>query len=81
MALVKAIISETGNGFPYIGSYVPGDDGNLYRVVKTTPRFIYTGPSGEGDFMHGKVREASWDDISSSDVFPAQVRIPDEDES
>lgn len=77
---LEATISERGNGFPDVGSYVPGDDGNLYRVVATG--CIFTGNSpGVSNYMCAQVDEADWSDVDSDDeVFPASVSVQGADE-
>jgi hypothetical protein len=41
---MNATIHERGNGFPKVGDYVPGSDGELY-LVKSMGR-IHTGAPG-----------------------------------
>lgn len=75
-AQVAATIVEAGNGFPDVGDYVPGDDGELYRVV-TRGRNITTHGPGAGDQCHGYVLElADWSDAESDDeVHPCSARL------
>jgi hypothetical protein len=42
--VINATISECSNGLPSSGDYVPGDDGNLYRVLAIVGQ-IHTGNS------------------------------------
>lgn len=74
--MIRAIITEAGNGFPEAGDYVSGDDGNLYRVITHDSR-IQTGQSpGAGNWIRAIVELADWDDVESDDdVFPASARI------
>jgi hypothetical protein len=79
MAL-EVTIHERGNGFPGVGSYVPGSDGNLYRVSEIYGR-IHTGQPGEDNYVNAVVEEADWGDVDSDDdVFPACASVPREDE-
>lgn len=69
---IEATISERGNGFPDPGDYVPGDDGQLYRVVSLGGT-IHTGcRSGQSNYMYARVELADWSDTESDDdVFSA----------
>lgn len=65
-----ATIYERGNGFPDVGDYVPGSDGNLYKVVKLGR--IETGRSpGASNWMLAKVELAEWSDCEDEEEFPA----------
>jgi len=76
---IQVTIDEKGNGFPDVGDFVRGDDGNLYEVVSLGR--IHTGQrSGASNYIHAEVVLADWDDVDEEDEFPAQVIIPEEDE-
>ena len=56
-------IHERGNGFPEVGDYVAGDDGEVYRVSSIRGR-IHTGQScGDANYVHATVELADWDDV------------------
>lgn len=60
---MKATIQEWGNGFPRVGDYVVGYDGELYRVTSMDTR-IFTGNSpGEPNYLYAEVELADWSDI------------------
>jgi len=58
---MKATIEERGNGLPDQGSYVAGDDGELYLIVEISTT-IHTG--NNGNWVHARVELADWDDVS-----------------
>lgn len=70
--VVRATIEERGNGFPDVGDYVPGDDGELYRVVSTDGR-IQTGPAGASNWIRASVEAVEWDDCDEEAEFPAMA--------
>lgn len=77
---LSATIHEEGNGLPDADSYVPGVDGNLYRVVSVTSA-IQTGRSpGAGNWIRAEVELADWSDCDESAEFPATVRLGEVDE-
>jgi hypothetical protein len=78
---VPCTIEERGNGFPDVGAYVPGDDGELYRVTALIGR-IQTGGSGTGrsNWIHAKAVLANWSDCSEEDEFPAQLVVSTEED-
>lgn len=60
----EAVIYERGNGFPDVGEYVSGDDGEVYQVVELTDR-VQTGRSpGAGNWLRARVTLADWSDVS-----------------
>ena len=69
---LEATIEERGNGFPDVGDYVPGDDGELYRVVSTDGR-IQTGPAGAANWIRASVEAVEWDDCDEDAEFPAMA--------
>lgn len=73
-----ATIEERGNGLPDVGDYVPGSDGELYRIV--TRGRIQTGEVGSGraNRMRATVELASWDDVESGVEFAASAVVDDE---
>jgi len=75
MTVYEATIEERGNGFPDVGDYVPGDDGQLYRVVTLTRRIETGTSSGAANWMGATVEEADWDDCAEEDLFPAAAII------
>ena len=72
---MQATITERGNGFPAAGDYVPGDDGELYRVVGIGSR-IQTGRAGQGNWVTAEVELASWSDCDEDEVCEALVVTP-----
>ena len=67
MHTILATIAERGNGFPGPHDYVPGDDGELYRVVRAGAR-IETQGAGAGNRCAGYLLAlADWDDVASED--------------
>lgn len=71
---IKAIITERGNGFPGVGSYVPGPDGELYRLVRYVGP-VHTGRPGGGNYSYARVEPADWDDVDERDVFPCECAV------
>jgi hypothetical protein len=75
IATSEATPVERGNGLPTRGDLVPGDDGELYRVISVYGP-IHTSPSGSGggNYVHARLQLADWDDTESDDdVFPASA--------
>lgn len=63
----RATIEERGNGLAGAGEYVSGDDGELYRIVRTK-RPIHTGSrAGAANYIHAIVEHADWNDIGDED--------------
>lgn len=63
-------IEERGNGLPSRGSYVPGDDGNLYLLLGYSGP-IHTGDRpGDGNYSYAQVALADWDDCAADQVYP-----------
>jgi len=78
--MINATIIERGNGMPDVGTLVPGNDGNLYRI-ETSIGHIQTGGPGEGYRMAVTVSLADWSDAESDDdVYPCTCVIPTDDE-
>lgn len=72
---MKVTISERGNGFPGAGDYVPGDDGELYLILRMG-RNILTGQAryGVANSVPGcEVVLADWDDCDEDEIFPASA--------
>lgn len=78
---IQATIHELGNGFPETGNYIPGNDGNLYRLVRTNGR-IFTGSCGSGNYIHAELELADWDEDLEEDEepFPAQAVLEGDDQ-
>lgn len=70
----EATIYERGNGFPDVGDYVPGDDGELYRIVSMDTN-IRTGAPGVGNHLDVRVVRVDWDAIPEGDEFLAQAIV------
>lgn len=68
-----ATIYERGNGFPDVGDYVPGDDGNLYLVTAMGPRILTGGPGVSNHIPYCEVDLADWSDCEEGDEFSAQA--------
>ena len=60
--LVKATLYEAGNGFPGVGDYQAGDDGELYDIV-AFHGFIRTNGPGVGNSISCSLKPADWDDV------------------
>lgn len=75
---MKATIQERGNGFPSVGDYAPGDDGNLYRIVALSGR-IQTAQSS--NYIYAEVESADWLDCPEEDEFPALVVLGEDEDS
>lgn len=63
----KATIHERGNGLPTADFYVPGNDGELYRIVSIDGR--------SANYVRATVELADWSDCAEEDVFPASAVI------
>ena len=64
----EVTIEECGNGFPDPEDYVPGNDGNLYRVVSFCGRIQTGARSGAPNYLHATVQLVNWDDCDEGDV-------------
>lgn len=73
--VMLAEIGERGNGFPDAGDYVPGDDGELYRIVELASCAISTHGPGRANTICAFVESAGWDDCEEEDVFPASATV------
>lgn len=60
---VAAALVERGNGFPGVGDYVAGDDGEVYVVV-SLGTVIHTGQPGSSAWIDGTVRLGDWGDVT-----------------
>lgn len=59
-------IEERGNGFPGIGDYVAGDDGQMYLITGMASH-IHTGQaSGCSNYVYATVEMADWDDVDEN---------------
>ena len=69
---MKARIVDAGNGWPDPGDLVPGDDGELYRVLEVGST-IHTAQH-RPNWISAVVRRIDWTEAPSDDaVFPAGV--------
>lgn len=75
--MAKATIHERGNGFPHPGDYVPGDDGELYRLIAYDGP-IHTGSAGEANYVYADVELVDWSDCPDGDEYEALVSLEDE---
>jgi hypothetical protein len=66
----NATLNERGNGLPDAGDYVPGDDGQLYRVVETAST-IHAGSPGAGNYVYARVELADWSDCEEGEEHSA----------
>ena len=73
----KATISERGNGFPDVGDYVSGDDGEVYVVTAIPSGRIETHGSGAANTIDAEVALADWSDVDD-DSEPVCTAIIDE---
>lgn len=75
-----AIIRELGNGLPgprdvETGCYVPGTDGEIYRVLELVGP-IHTGERpGAGNYVRAVVELADWGDVDEGDEYPNVVEM------
>jgi len=64
-----ATIAESGNGWPSVGEYVVGDDGEPYRVLDYPDGNIYTGQRpGQSNWLYARVELADWTDLCDDEV-------------
>lgn len=77
---MDATISEHGNGFPSVGDYVPGNDGELYLVEEVTSRIHTAAAPGLSSWISARVSIASWDDCEEGDVFQASCSLKENEE-
>lgn len=76
--MIKATISEQGNGFPDVGDYVTGNDGEVYEVLSLGPRIETRGP-GAGNCIPGcELQLADWTDDITDDNEPTCSAVLDE---
>lgn len=79
--MTRAIIKEHGNGFPDVGDYVAGDDGEVYRVVSIDLGAIQTGRSpGASSWVRATVELADWDDVDDDTEPTCSAVIEEEDD-
>lgn len=81
---IKATITERGNGLPDVGDYVPGDDGQLYRVVAIDSNIQTGRRPGEGNWTRARVELADWSDCEESEEHSASCTLdegPSEDQA
>jgi hypothetical protein len=75
----EATIEERGNGFPDVGDYVPGDDGQLYRIDALDGR-IQTGRApGAANWVRATVTLADWDDVGDDEIAEAMAIVGDDE--
>jgi len=70
----NAKIIEQGNGLPDAGAYVPGNDGQLYKIVAIENN-INTSGLGQGNWCRAVVALADWSDVDDAEIFPALARV------
>jgi len=63
LSAVSSTIHERGNGFPDVGDFVAGNDGEVYRVVALDSR-IHTSTPGANNYIYGTVEMADWADVT-----------------
>lgn len=63
MTTLEATIHERGNGFPDVGDFVAGDDGEVYTVVELVGP-IHTAAAGCSNYVHATVELAAWSDVT-----------------
>ena len=68
MKTFEVTICERGNGFPDDGDYVPGDDGELYKIVKCGNNIFTGNRPGASNYIYATVTLADWDDCSEEDI-------------
>jgi hypothetical protein len=69
-----ATITERGNGLPDVGDYVPGTDGELYRIVSMESA-IHTDGAGGGMWVRAQVDLADWADCAEEDEHTASCAV------
>lgn len=72
---MKVTIEERGNGFPKLGAYVPGDDGNLYFVDYVESNIHTSSRPGLSNYVYASVIIADWEDCTAEEQFPAMCVI------
>lgn len=73
-----ARITERGNGLVDAGDYVPGSDGELYRVVALRGP-IQTGGPGCGNWIRATVELVDWEDCAEGEESTCQAIIEDDE--
>jgi hypothetical protein len=71
----NAIIKERGNGFPDVGDYVAGAEGEVYSVTE------FRGPiqtSGGGNWIRAVVELADWSDVTDDNEPICGCTLDDE---
>ena len=77
MSAQNVTIEERGNGLPDVGDYVPGDDGNLWRIVSLIGS-IQTGRyAGASNWVRATAEMVGWDDCEEENQFAAMVIAPE----
>lgn len=81
--ILNATIQERGAGFPDVGDFVAGDDGEVYRVVNLTGRIHTAEHAGAANYRHAEVSPASWQDVDDDNepVCSAVIESPDTEET
>ncbi len=74
-----ARITERGNGLVDVGDYVPGNDGELYRVLALSGA-IQTGGPGGGNWIRATVELADWSDCAEGEESTCLATVDAEDE-
>lgn len=77
MSRQNATLSERGNGLPDVGDYVPGDDGQLYRVTERGQLNTGLRP-GESNWCRAVVELVDWSDCPDGEEHTAQAIVSED---
>jgi hypothetical protein len=72
---LKARIEERGNGFPRVGDFVAGNDGQVYRVVSISDRVQVPARRDMSNYLYGEVEAAEWVDVTDATDPVCSCRI------
>lgn len=67
--ILIATIEKLGDDFPATGDYVPGEDGNLYRVLSVST------PAPHSVFAAAKLEKVSWDECPEGQEHQSEVLV------
>jgi hypothetical protein len=70
-------VQERGNGFPEVGDFVAGADGDVYRV-QAFEGPIHTGPAGSPNWLWAKLAPALWCEVTDDTEPKCTVVLEDD---
>jgi len=74
---IKATIEERGNGFPDVGDYVAGRDGEVYRLVSRGSHIQTQAPGAPNIIPECTVELADWSDVDDDTAPVCSAIIED----